>query len=97
MSRRTCTVTISTNRTTRTTSIDIDERLYQAAVNGNKAARDRICIIVKQKFRLSRYVAWGSFTIDLDQPPLKTGVCDDCAWCNLGNHHQCKPCTLGAR
>lgn len=93
MSLRTYTIE-RTCRTTRTTTVQMDESLHQRAINGNIAARNKICILVKQRLGLSGYVAWGSFTITIDQPPLETGTCDDCAWCNLGNHHQCQPCTL---
>lgn len=80
-------------RGSRTTTLEMDSSLYERAVIGNKGARDSISIRVKEKFRLKRYVSWGSFTIT---PPVTTtaGSCDECAWCDIGNHHQCKNCTL---
>lgn len=93
MSLRTYTIE-RTCRTTRTTTIEMEESLYRTAVTGNTAARDRICIMVKRRLGLSGYVAWGSLRITLDQPPLISGACDDCAMCDLGNHHQCRKCTL---
>lgn len=83
-----------TCRTTRTTTIQMDEGLYRTAANGNIAARNKICIMVKKRLGVSGYVPWGSLTFTLEQPPLLSGACDDCAMCDLGNHHQCRKCTL---
>lgn len=95
MSLRTYTIE-RTVRTTRTATIQMDESLYQRALDGNTAARNKICILVRESLRLSGYVAWGSFTITPDKSsgPSSAGVCDDCAWCDTGNHHQCRKCSL---
>lgn len=48
MSLRTYTIE-RTCRTTRTTTIEMEESLYRTAVTGNTAARNKICIIVKKR------------------------------------------------
>jgi hypothetical protein len=67
---------------------------------------NRACEKKFPKWNTSRRVEWDQIELTEIVPlpptvksraiptPVRVQECDDCAWCDIGNHHQCRNCTL---